>query len=169
MAELIPRERLQPFLLDRITDLQPESRHEVRDVRALSPRELRNAVLRDLSWLLNANRHLATEGLDEYPESSKSVLNFGMTRFTGSTSSALTLAGIEKAVRAAIQQYEPRILPGSLEVSIVQAGDDQGMRTIQLEIRGELWNVPLPESLYIRTEVELENGRCQLSDLRHSP
>lgn len=169
MAELIPRERLQPFLLDRITDLQPEARHEVRDMRALSPGELRNAVLRDLSWLLNSSRHLESEGLEEYRESSRSVLNFGMKRFTGSTSSSVTLAGIEKAVRAAIQQFEPRILPGSLEVSVVHAGQEQGMRTIQLEIRGELWNVPLPESLYIRTEVELESGRCQLSDLRHAP
>jgi len=164
MAELIPRDRLQPFLLDRLTDLQPEARNEVRDMRALSPRDLRVSILRDLSWLLNANRHLDSEGLEEYPESARSVLNFGMKRFTGSTSSSITLAEIESSVRTAIQNYEPRILPGSLHVSVIQANHEHGIRTIQIEIRGELWNVPLPEALYIRTEVELESGRFQVSE-----
>ena len=36
MAELTPKERLQPSLLDRLTDDEPEQQQESRDKRVLS-------------------------------------------------------------------------------------------------------------------------------------
>jgi len=51
MADLIPRERLQPSLLDRLTDNSPQATVESRDERVMSSRQLRKSVLRDLEWL----------------------------------------------------------------------------------------------------------------------
>ena len=48
MAELTPSERLQPCLLDRLTDDHPEEVKESRDQRVVSMRRYREAVLRDL-------------------------------------------------------------------------------------------------------------------------
>ena len=46
MAELTTSERLQPSLLDRLTDDHPEVAHESRERRVMSMRQLRAAVLR---------------------------------------------------------------------------------------------------------------------------
>ena len=53
MAELSPKERLQPSLLDRLTDDEPDEQEESRDRRVLSMSQLRQSVLRDVGWLLN--------------------------------------------------------------------------------------------------------------------
>ena len=58
MAELLQSERLQPSLLDRLTDEEPLANNESREQRVLSSRQLRLSVLRDLRWLLN------TTGID---------------------------------------------------------------------------------------------------------
>jgi len=59
MAELAPRERLQPSLLDRLTDDEPDQEVESRERRVLSVRGLREGVLRDLAWLLNTTNLLS--------------------------------------------------------------------------------------------------------------
>ena len=41
MAELLPQERLQPSLLDRLTDYEPGSAVESRERRVLSTQQLR--------------------------------------------------------------------------------------------------------------------------------
>ena len=51
MADLLPSERLQPCLLDRLTDQDPDQRKEGREQRVVSMRKYREAVLRDLGWV----------------------------------------------------------------------------------------------------------------------
>ena len=50
MAELTTQDKLQPALLDRLTDDEPDAKVEARDKRVISMRRLRECVLRDLSW-----------------------------------------------------------------------------------------------------------------------
>jgi hypothetical protein len=44
MAELTPQERLQPSLLDRLTDLAPAEREESREQRVINAARLREYV-----------------------------------------------------------------------------------------------------------------------------
>src|SRR5262249_39227931 len=67
MADLILQERLQPALLDRLTDDEPEKLMESREQRVISLAKLRQCILRDLSWLLNAVRLDATQDLSDFP------------------------------------------------------------------------------------------------------
>ena len=46
---LHPQDRLQPALLDRLTDDEPEKKQEPRESRVLSKKQLRQSVLRDLA------------------------------------------------------------------------------------------------------------------------
>mgnify|MGYP000567801537 CR=1 FL=1 len=48
MADPSPTERLQPSLLDRLTDEAPAALTEPREARVLTKGQLRTAVLRDL-------------------------------------------------------------------------------------------------------------------------
>src|SRR4051812_16975603 len=72
-----PEERLQPALLDRLTDDEPGKKVEPREARVFSKRRLRQAVLRDLAWLFNATRLESTEDLSRTPLVRGSVVNFG--------------------------------------------------------------------------------------------
>ena len=62
MPELIVVEKLQPCLLDRLTDDDPKNSLESRDRRVISLQRYRQGVLRDLQWLFNASAHLRQEG-----------------------------------------------------------------------------------------------------------
>jgi type VI secretion system protein ImpF len=50
---LTPLDRLQPCLLDRLTDDQPEKHEESRTQRIVSLQRYKAGVLRDLEWLFN--------------------------------------------------------------------------------------------------------------------
>ena len=111
MAELTVKERLQPSLLDRLTDDEPEKNVESRDRRVISLERLRDCVLRDLGWLLNTGRLSQVQDLDAYPEVARSVVNYGSIDLSGRHLSSTDLAELESAVKQAILEFEPRILP----------------------------------------------------------
>ena len=62
MSDLTPIEKLQPCLLDRLTDDEPTKPVESRRERVVSMQRYRNGVLRDLGWLFNSNAFLYDEG-----------------------------------------------------------------------------------------------------------
>ena len=165
MGELAPHDRLQPFLLQRLKDDQPDVRQESRERRVISPAEYRKTLLEDLAALLNSGNHLPAEQLKKHPEAAKSVINFGVAELAGSTASGTTGDMVARMVHNAIAQFEPRVIKNTLEVRAVDVVDAAGSHVVELEIRGEIWNVPAPESLYVRTAVDLETGRVEL----HAP
>ncbi len=167
MAEqLTPQERLQPALLDRLTDEEPDKKLEPREHRVMSKNRLRQAVLRDLAWLFNTTRLEAEVDLANAPFARKSVINFGLPSLSGRLASSLEVTDIERAVRQAILDFEPRILPNTLEVrALVELSDLDHHNVIGIEIRGQLWAQPVALELLIRTEIDLETGKVQIADL----
>ena len=166
MAEMAPQERLLPFLLDRLVDEDPQSRVESRERRVISFKQFHKAILRDLTWLLNSASKAERDELDEFPEVAKSVLNYGMPDIAGSTESSMTPEMVERMVKTAVFVFEPRIVRNTFQVRGISAAKAIG-NMLALEIRGQVWAQPLPESLYVKTEVDLETGMCQLQDQLH--
>jgi len=169
MPELTPQERLQPALLDRLRDDQPDRRQESRDARVISATKLRQAVLRDLSWLFNTTRLERDAELAAWPYAQRSVVNFGLPPLAGGTASTLDVPALETAIRQAILDFEPRIAPASLEVEAVAselALDHHNVVTVQ--IRGQLWAQPVPLELLLRTEMDLETGEVQIREMGRS-
>jgi type VI secretion system protein ImpF len=164
MAELTQKERLQPSLLDRLTDESPGERRESRDKHVISPSRLRECVRRDLSWLLNTTNLAATEDLDEFPEVIRSVLNYGMPDMAGHTASSVDVRLLERMLCRVIWDFEPRLIKSSVKVKLVV--DDQKMdrNAMWFDIEAELWAQPLPLRLFLRTEIDLENGGVKISD-----
>ncbi len=170
MSELTTTERLQPSLLDRLTDDEPDKRLESRDRRVMSMRMLRQAVLRDLTWLLNTgNRPLADE-IHQFPRVARSVLNYGMPDLTGLSAAGLRTGRLEQMVFEAIVAFEPRITRETLQVRITASEDGSGSRSerspskIEFQINGDLCPLPMPEALFLRTEVDVETGQCEVKD-----
>ena len=164
MAELTPKERLQPSLLDRLTDNEPEQQKEAREKRVLSMRKLRESVQRDLAWLLNTSNLETVQDLDEYPLVSHSVINYGLPDLAGKAASSMDLVGAERMLRQAIWDFEPRILRNTVKVRSVVASDQMNRNAVAFEIEGDLWAQPVPLHLFLRTEIDLDSGSFSVSD-----
>jgi type VI secretion system protein ImpF len=169
VAELTPQERLQPALLDRLADNEPEKKLEAREDRVMSTARLRQAVLRDLAWLFNTTRLGGSEDFAGFPFAEHSVVNFGLPALSGETASTLDIIELEQSIRQAIVDFEPRIDPASLQVEAVVT-DLQLDRhnVISVQIRGVLWAYPVPLELLLRTDVDLETGQVEIRDLARS-
>ena len=157
-----PYERLQPCLFDRLIDEEVQKREEGRHAKVISLSEYQRAVLRDLRYLLNANCHLESEGLDEFPDVKSSVFNFGIPSLSGLKFAGMDIEDIEAAVMKAIKDFEPRIVSDTLSVHAVKGNVGDAPSTLYFEIRGELWARPFPEKLYIKTALDIETGAVTL-------
>ncbi len=164
MAELSQQERLQPSLLDRLTDKDPTKTQESRNDRILSIRELRAIVLRDLAWLFSCTNLAASEDLDDFPEVARSVLNFGLPDLSGRTVDSLGTGMLERMLDQAIRNFEPRILPKTLKVKLLPADVGRSGNSLGFEIDGDLWAQPLPQHLYLETRLDLEAGQVVVSE-----
>ena len=169
MAELTPQERLQPALLDRLVDNEPDKKQEPRESRLITRNRLREAVLRDLTWLFNSVRLGSEVELAGYDDVQRSVLNFGLPALSGETASTLDMIDIERSIRQAILDFEPRIMPASLQVeALVSDSMFDQHNIVSIQIRGHLWAQPIPLELLLRTDVDLETGAVEIRDLGKS-
>lgn len=169
MPEPVPQDRLQPALLDRLTDEHPDQRREPPDARTLSKSRLRQAVLRDLAWLFNTVKLESTVDFSGLAHARRSVLNYGMAALSGKTASTLDAVALTNVIRQAILDFEPRIVPTTLRVrTMVDAGQLDHHNVIGVEIQGHLWAQPVPLELLVRTDIDIETGRVEIADLLRS-
>ena len=164
MAELTQKEKLQPSLLDRLTDNNPESQVESRAQRVLSIQQLRKSVIRDLGWLLNTGNLEARQNLERYPAATHSVVNYGMPDIAGITTGDIEVDAVEQAVKQAIIDFEPRILRNTLMVKMVVDQEAMSSNSVVFEIEGELWAQPVPLRVFLKTELDLETGDVKVAD-----
>lgn len=165
MAELTKKERLQPSLLDRLTDDEPEARQESRDKRVLSPARLRECVRRDLTWLFNTTSLSVMESLETAPEVLSSVVNYGMPDLAGRTASSVDVRSLEQIICKVIWDFEPRLIKSSVKVRIFADEQKMNHNAMLFDIEAELWAQPLPLRLFLRTEIDLENGGVSVADM----
>ena len=166
MAEgIIPLDRLQPCLLDRLTDDEPGNREESRNQRIVTLQRYKAGVLRDLEWLFNSIGHYPDEAVGEvtfadYQEAFRSVINFGIRQVYGRL--APDIEEIEKQLFDALVIFEPRINRRTLRVSVKIKRN-----ILSIELTGELWVNPLPEKLFIKTELDLESSASSMKEAGH--
>jgi type VI secretion system protein ImpF len=163
VADLAPIDRLQPCLLDRLTDHEPAQKVEGRNQRVISLSRFKEGVLRDISWLFNTQRHRATEGLDQFPQVERSVMNFGMRDFAGMFSENHDIRQIEKEISDTILFFEPRIIRRTLQVKVYrdeEVATQTNPHRIFFQISADLWAQPSPEKFFVKTMIDLETGNC---------
>ncbi len=173
---------MQPSLLDRLADNSParpravdspatgstgdaeRKRHQdanatmVLDTEVISARQLRDCVRRDLAWLLNtACLENSALDLSAFPLARESVINFGIPELTGMVASAIDTPALEKRLANIIYRYEPRIMKHTLSIKITRA-DVMSGNALSFEIECDVWGRPLPERMYLYSELDLEGG-----------
>jgi type VI secretion system protein ImpF len=185
VAELSHKEHLQPSLLDRLTHdkslvrVNPHTRDGLGGSgdgdkkrpcpsclpgkEMLSMSDLRDRVLRDLESLLNTTRPAAAFGqLEDDPVVAGSVIHYGIPDLAGRTVSSIDVRALERALRQAIWDFEPRLARSSVTVRGILDDREMSHNAISFVIEADLWGQPLPLHLALRTRVDLEDGRVQV-------
>jgi type VI secretion system protein ImpF len=157
------RDRINPSLLDRLTDEAPGAAGGRGGSTSLS--ELRKSVLRDLAWLFNTTQILDAETAEAWPQVRNSVLNYGLPPLAGTHASSIDFPRLERALRQAIIDFEPRILADSVSVKAQLERDSlDHHNVISLNIAGLLWAQPIPIELLLRTQLDLESGQNRVDE-----
>lgn len=166
MTQARVQDRLQPALLDRLTDDDPTSTTESVDMRIINRSRMREAVLRDLAWLFNTTFMSVEGGYDAYPQVRNSVLNFGLPALSGQTATSVDPTALEQKVKQAILDHEPRILADTLRVeALVSEVQLDHHNQISFRINGQLWAQPVPLELLLQTNIDLETGQVDIQNL----
>lgn len=159
--------RFWPSLYDRLRSQKVEGF----DDYFVDAATLRNMVKRDLELLLNTTALESSEDIEGYPRIRNSVLNFGLPDLTGKIVSGLSSWEIQEALRITLRNYEPRIVPDSVRVTVDTAGDDHNQSSaepfdpekgLSLSIAGTILGTPMPESVYIQTRWDADLEAAQV-------
>jgi type VI secretion system protein ImpF len=164
MPELSQEERLQPSLLDRLTDNEPHSSVESRENRVLTAAKLQKSVIRDLAWLLNSTNLACCQDMGDYPLARQSVINYGVNSLSGALASGLDPSQLAQEVATAIRSFEPRLLANSVRVSTVVSDQDMTANALKFQIEAILWAQPLPIELFLQAEVDLDSGNFRVAE-----
>ncbi|MDD1012341.1 MULTISPECIES: type VI secretion system baseplate subunit TssE [Pseudomonas] len=162
VAEIAARDRLQPSLLDRLTDDEPGNLQEANDKRVLSLNQLKASVLRDLTWLLNTTSLLDAATTLNTPAGT-SVVNYGLPALAGNSASNIDISALESIIYQVIATFEPRILRNSLRVRAQVAAGEMNNNALSFEIEGDLWAQPAALPLLLRTDLDLESGHVRVA------
>jgi type VI secretion system protein ImpF len=74
----------------------------------------------------------------------------------------MNTADLERAIRQAIWDFEPRLIRSSVQVRTMPTLDS--ITKINFEIEADMWAQPYPERLYIKTELDLDQAHISLSE-----
>jgi len=159
---------LKPFLLERLTDDAAGARVRAAEYAArmpeqvLSPQQYRDSVLHDLQKLFNSHALPVAEDVEKYPAVARSVVNYGMPDIASMFIEGITIAELQRMITRVIERFEPRILPHTLKVTVRDGSATELLSGVQVEIEAEIWAVPMPELIFLKTEIDFGTGKIEV-------
>jgi len=143
-------------VLDRLIDHEPGLAADRPSTWRASVEELKQSLLRDLEWLLNARR-IVDPAPDSCPELQNSVYHFGLPDITSlSPESEAARLKLVRQIEACIRQFEPRLL--GVRAYIAQE-PELGRRQVRFVVEGVLNIEPNPERVVFDTVLETSTGK----------
>ena len=147
--------RITPSVLDRLLDFEPEMSREAVASRAKSLRELKQAVRRDLEWLLNT-RQTADGVPEDLKEVSRSLAAYGRPDFSNiSTQNPHDQKLMRRHIEDAIRIFEPRLE----DVVVTLEPPRPTERAMRFRIDARLKVDPAPEPVTFDTVLQLGTGQ----------
>src|SRR5271169_307650 len=129
-------------LLDRLIDLEPDSKRDARTSDWEEMRQLKAALCRDLAALLNTRR--AEEDFPPgYEEATNSLLSFGVIDFTSyNLKGRIDQERVRRSIERAVRLFEPRLA----RVTVSMEEPDPLRPVLQFQIVATLRVEPAAES-----------------------
>lgn len=147
-------------VLDRLIDYEPGNSREAAGSRSKNLKELREAVRRDLEWLLNT-RHVAGGIPPDLTELHNSVAAFGLPDFANlSTNQLDDQKRMRSDIEEAIRIFEPRLQ----DVVVTLQPSHSTERLMHFRIDGRLNVEPVPEPISFDTVLQLVNGQYVIKE-----
>ncbi len=144
-------------VLDRLIDEDLKQAEGIHLTRSQTLRKLRDALRRDLEWLLNTRQPVnpAPEGSELFD----SLYMYGLPDITSlSVANTRDRQRLTQAIQAAIAKFEPRI--ANPRVSLVTGEDKAPL--LRFLIEGTLRTDPHPEHVSFDTVLELSSGEYKV-------
>jgi type VI secretion system protein ImpF len=127
-------------------------------------REIKQAVFRDLQWLLNSRRWWPTdlELLDEIPTS---ILNYGVPdTSTYSWVASEDQRKVCSVIENVIKRFEPRLVPRTVKVALVER-DGVDDFSVRMRIEAVLAVDPFTEAVSFDTDLDVDTGDFQMKSV----
>lgn len=140
-------------VLDRLTQVEdwPTTRNQ-------SVRFFRDALKRDLEWLLNTRRP-PVPGLEKWEVARETVINFGLPDISSmGLNSATDQRSLRIAIEGCIRAFEPRLI----DVRVTLESTDTTDRRLRFHIEGNMKLDPAPEEITFDTVLELTSGEYKV-------
>jgi type VI secretion system protein ImpF len=144
--------RITPSVLDRLLDDRPEEKREAPASRQTNLRILKQAVKRDLEWLLNTRAN-ATEIPEGLPELTRSLATFGLPDFSSWNVHGAGDKDLRRAIEDAVARFEPRLEAVQVTLETMSEVD----RTVRFRIEARLRVEPAPEPVTFDSVLQLAN------------
>lgn len=159
--------RLLPTLLDRLCDAAPQRQTEVPGEYAPTRAQMREIVQRDLAFLLNTTSIEDQIDRTRFPHAAASTINFGVPPLAGAFIASRSWVEIERIVRRAIADFEPRLIPDSLIVSPLNAPAAKARyNMLSFEVRGMIHMKPYPLEFMVQSALDLETSQINVTGMR---
>jgi type VI secretion system protein ImpF len=140
-------------VLDRLTQVD-----DWPSTRTQSVRFFREALKRDLEWLLNTRKPPLPE-LDSWPAARDTVINFGLPDITSlGLASASDQRSLRLAIESCLRVFEPRLT----DVHVTLESSDTADRRLRFHIEGNMKLDPAPEEISFDTVLELSSGEYKV-------
>ena len=154
----------QPSVLDRLIDLDPRAASDPPPTLAGSLRAVKEAVRRDLEWLLNTRR-TPEPAPPSLPELEHSVYNYGLPDISSmSQDVADDRARLLRAIEQAVATFEPRLADARVSMAEATGADAAHRRELRFVIEATLRVEPTPERVAFDTVIEMGSGECRVDD-----
>jgi type VI secretion system protein ImpF len=158
---------LLPTLLDRLRDDAPHRQVEAPEEYTVTRKQMRDIVQRDLAYLLNTTSIEDLIDRERYPYAAASTVNFGVPPLAGAFLASRRWNDIERMIRQAIADFEPRLIPGSLVVSPRHAFDaGEHHNVLAFEVRGMIHMDPYPLEFMVQSSLDLETSEIEITGMR---
>jgi type VI secretion system protein ImpF len=125
---------------------------------------LRREVSRDLECLMNTIALESTQDLRGFDKVRASVLNFGMPDIAHRTIDELTVGDIKDEIETVLDNFEPRLIPGSIHVVRDRSVDSTALK-VRFLVRADLSCKPIDVPVEFTADVEVDSGKVVISRL----
>ena len=131
---------------------------------AIAEAALRRELAEDISSLLNTVNLASVEQLSDYDHVRESILNFGVPDLTSVTSGSIAARSITAELKALLENYEARLVPGTVAVKSELAEDDASGH-IRFHVNAEMYATPADVAVEFVAEVEVDSGQVKVLKL----
>lgn len=124
----------------------------------------RASVTRNIVQLLNSISLEDEIDFAGVEHARKSLLNFGVRPFYGEVFTGGKIDFVCKEIRSKILVFEPRVIPDTLDVSIIKNKQDPGrLNLFSLVVSAEIVNHPSNIDLLFKSRIDFDNTKVFIS------